>query len=264
MREKKDAFGFTLAELLVVVSVVFASAVIFMSAASRAGEDEQLALCMANMRIAGLAFGFYANDYGDYMPVDFQNHNRMNHIRFRINNQATGVSKEYFGMGHLLSGGYLDNISYAYCPSASVNVFDPDVWAGWRPGTPFEGNRAVPYTYYLGPRLSASPESGNISITSAFNRCPYSRELDTGHAVTRGGLAEITTAKFAEQGRGAIMADRVNWSEDFKTHNHGIIFNVLFIDGGVEKIALTDEEMKSAPHHLNAPVRRFAYFDYKR
>lgn len=62
--------GFTLVELLVLISIIALLTAILLPSLSRARGQARAAACMSNLRQVGFAFLFYAEDYDDYaMPT---------------------------------------------------------------------------------------------------------------------------------------------------------------------------------------------------
>jgi prepilin-type N-terminal cleavage/methylation domain-containing protein/prepilin-type processing-associated H-X9-DG protein len=61
--------GFTLIELLVVIAIIAILAAILFPVFARARESARQTSCASNMRQAGLAFGMYAEDWDETLPV---------------------------------------------------------------------------------------------------------------------------------------------------------------------------------------------------
>ena len=65
---KKRVCGFTLVELLVVISIIALLVAILLPALNKARQQAQATACLANLHQIGLATVFYANDWNDYLP----------------------------------------------------------------------------------------------------------------------------------------------------------------------------------------------------
>ena len=68
MSKKKSQFGFTLVELLVVISVIALLLSIMMPALNQAKEIARAVVCAAQMRVYGTAVNLYANEWDNYFP----------------------------------------------------------------------------------------------------------------------------------------------------------------------------------------------------
>ena len=66
MKNKK---GFTLVELLVVISIIALLMGILMPALSRARMQAQAVICGSNQKQLGLGWNFYASDNDDWFPM---------------------------------------------------------------------------------------------------------------------------------------------------------------------------------------------------
>lgn len=62
--------GFTLIELLVVVAIIAVLIAILLPALSGARAQAQAVVCLSNLNQQAKMFGFYANDYDDYIATD--------------------------------------------------------------------------------------------------------------------------------------------------------------------------------------------------
>lgn len=69
LRAGRPASGFTLIELLVVISIIALLIAILLPALQAARQTAQTAVCLSNVRQAGLSVMMYADDFNDYLPL---------------------------------------------------------------------------------------------------------------------------------------------------------------------------------------------------
>ena len=64
--------GFSLVELLVVISIIAILAAMLLPALAGAKLMARKSVCVGNLKQFGLAFQSYANDFNEYFPIEFQ------------------------------------------------------------------------------------------------------------------------------------------------------------------------------------------------
>ena len=159
--------GFTLVELLVVISIISLLISILLPALSNARNMGRQIVCLSNVRQQYVAMGLYAADWQDYYPEGrFAQESHQAHIFYASGQSyadaAYGVpngDKRYWGIGSLVYGGYFSVSDGLRDPSLvlpegtsnSVQVLDDaavgahlqDHAAGNSPNTLFSG-----YSYF--------------------------------------------------------------------------------------------------------------------
>ncbi len=69
--------GFTLIELLVVVAIIAVLVAMLLPALAKARERARSAVCMSNLKQLGLVFGYYGQNWNDYIPATCVGKNSM-------------------------------------------------------------------------------------------------------------------------------------------------------------------------------------------
>ena len=114
--------GFTLVELLVVISIIALLVSILLPALNKAREQAKFTICKTNLRQIGIALVTYANDNeGRRVPGDFWNGD------FIWNSWIGSGWKGPLNLGHLLNGGYIahpvSGRHVFYCPTDRLDRF---------------------------------------------------------------------------------------------------------------------------------------------
>lgn len=119
--------GFTLVELLVVISIIALLVSILLPAMNKARQQAYFVICATQLRQIGVAEMNYAEDYeGKITPGDW-----MSGTLLTADKNATPDGKAVVGMGHLLLGNYLPLPSsdqcIFWCPAAQRDLkqYDP-------------------------------------------------------------------------------------------------------------------------------------------
>jgi prepilin-type N-terminal cleavage/methylation domain-containing protein len=126
---KRGRAGFTLLELLAVISVITILAAILLPALIKARESARRASCLSNVRQIGMGLEMFRQDRGNVPPGDGSN----------VISRRDGP----VGLGRL-SPEYLGDIGVFYCPGASKITL---VSSGARADTMGKANLACSYAW---------------------------------------------------------------------------------------------------------------------
>lgn len=142
-RDNIRSIGFTLVELLVVVSIIATLMAILLPSLGKAREAAKSIKCMANLRQFGMANEFYAQDYNEYyVPIRMVDDS--GNINWYINSTYYNLLK---AQG---TGGSQWRVGGILCPSSA---------------TVRTGHNNVPYSYgYNDSRLIGTSNVGNLSL----------------------------------------------------------------------------------------------------
>ena len=119
--------GFTLLELLVVISIIVLLAALLAPALEAARRQTRITLCQANLRQQGICYGMYITDCQDYLPAPATPH------RWRL--WSVDANTAAMGLGSQLTNTFMNiNNTIAYISTGGVcpdgNQMYPHV-AGW-------------------------------------------------------------------------------------------------------------------------------------
>ncbi|HEV7300168.1 MAG TPA: prepilin-type N-terminal cleavage/methylation domain-containing protein [Tepidisphaeraceae bacterium] len=215
--------GFTLVELLVVISIISILVAMLLPALSKARQHANTLTCAANFRQIGIMFSMYANDNRGYLPPVNWKHNLDNSI----------PNHSSYGMVHAL-GPYMGRPRWA---GTSLTI--PYIYA-FNDGDRASFRRSVfvcpeyqPTGYDIQPYLSGVAESGYLIHLS-----PAPRDQTLPRKLTKARRPASSLIHVADSFQDYSLKDRAQlWaggrSFDIYRHNNRKAANVLFLDGHV-------------------------------
>ena len=205
--------GFTLLELLVVVSVLALLLALLLPAVGLARESANLTVCASNQRQLGLGLTLYADDNADLMPVIPGWVDKDGYVAIYLAYNHRGFGVGWSGLGLLYPGGYIAEPYTYYCPSTPEGAYHSYIGGGESHGGSWYGSP--------GERL-AEGWGYNLLVRSGFNY--------------RNGAIYPGThmSDFAQYGT-AMTSDNLTWlNAGWVQPNHEDGFNALFPDGSVD------------------------------
>ena len=210
--------GFTLVELLVVISIIALLLAILMPSLQAAREQAKRVVCASNLKQYGLAVYTYAADNDDSMPPCGVTSTYFPYIILFIDKSTGGFETHHNGHGYLWSGGYLPNHKILFCPSEKDSFVSYDTYDNpWWPDTVHTG------------------QPKNITRSGYYY---FSREGSTSDPIfwkIEGmGIIPLSYRKLSRVARAntAICTDTSAYTADATAHmNKGV--NVLYGDGSV-------------------------------
>jgi prepilin-type N-terminal cleavage/methylation domain-containing protein/prepilin-type processing-associated H-X9-DG protein len=146
--------AFTLIELLVVIAIIALLAALLMPGLARAKSLAHEKVCASNLRQINLTLRMYADDYADFYPLDWTEHNPHSNLVARLETYQPGLFRAlycpqaHFSERYARDPGYTPkggidsvidtptnraagNISYLYW-SFQTNKYCPEAEAYWR------------------------------------------------------------------------------------------------------------------------------------
>lgn len=119
--------GFTLLDVLVVISVIAILLSLLAPSLSRVTESARRVVCGSNLHQTGLGISMWVNDHDGYLPpVEFAEQDLGTEPARLLQLAHLGEHERHFdGLGLLVADGYLTAPSLFYCPShRGDNAFD--------------------------------------------------------------------------------------------------------------------------------------------
>ncbi len=175
-RKLKIGNGFTLIELLVVIAIIAILAAMLLPALRTAKEMGKRAVCIGNLKQIYMATSGYAGDYNERIPVYRWNGTTSaagnstyydNYYRYPCTTPSTTVQKQFYGIGMLVEGNYIQAGAAIICPGTQPNGYwnNPnrmrDTFASIMNGTPY--GSAIDGSYAYGGDFYYSSHSSNMA-----------------------------------------------------------------------------------------------------
>jgi len=242
----KNTEGFTLVELLVVISVIALLMAILMPLLQASRERARRVVCASGLRQIGLGLIVYAANYDDRIPKSFFDPEEIASLPaysyqvYWVNLDATSESEKIIGgpwnLAHLFHDRIIEDPKIFYCPSAGKGMRYED----------YVGKFKWPF-----PRDTTSPNSSN-RIRVGYNYYPQgtSREkLENNHYAYKS--ANTLTSL---NGRSTIAMDRLgSWNSGMhRQMGKSSGMNILYGDGSVKfRVNRDIEEALWSPNPMN-------------
>lgn len=152
--------GFTLVELLVVITIISILIALLLPALAAAKRLSQVIVCASNMRQCGLAMTEYATSFNDHVPFGYtwgyMPFSNMVWAPVEGGSASQGMPAQ---LGFVYKAGYMPSPQIWFCPSEQVALESSDmynVWTGswnnynpWPPG--YFPNAITSVGYYMRP-----------------------------------------------------------------------------------------------------------------
>lgn len=242
--------GFTLVELLVVISIIALLLSILVPSLSKARESAKRTVCKSRLSNHGKAFHMYANDWNGYLPPYVIDPAKMmgsgNWWWFNKINTLVELADNDRDAGRIYPH-YLNEPKLFYCPNAEwLESKNPNLWPGWSPN---KGSYDTTSSYmYLGgghPAMSASWQN-----VGQIGQSPV-KVFDKGNPALMQDVWQVDVIRkntvFANHIRGggrvnAYIAGDSSMSSGGANKNPSDGCNALFLQGNVNWIGKSDLE----------------------
>jgi prepilin-type N-terminal cleavage/methylation domain-containing protein len=232
--------AFTLVELLVVIGVIAVLVAMLLPALNKARFSAMDIACKSNMRQIGMGLQMYQNKYGQLMrsetnPVSPDYSANTHHALASI-----GGSPEWVRLGTIFSGGVFDAAACRvfFCP-----IYDQSPAA---PPPPY-----APYFYYRKEWVLTQIQ--NVQVSYSLRDFTQPSQLQSLRAYYVRGTPPAHTLVLSTTGlrqRRTIVSDLCEFSANthggayekhrYFAHNAKHGYNLLFTDGSVDHIPLSD------------------------
>jgi prepilin-type N-terminal cleavage/methylation domain-containing protein len=143
--------GFTLVELLVVISIIALLLSITMPGLQRAREQAKRTVCRSNLKSLGLAFHLYGNDWKNFLPPWWEKDSIGRPMIHPCKLDCLTELNASGGDRGLIFPRYINNPNIFFCPNnnwVKVPKNNPAGWPGWNPS--YGGHNVTLSYMYMG------------------------------------------------------------------------------------------------------------------
>jgi prepilin-type N-terminal cleavage/methylation domain-containing protein/prepilin-type processing-associated H-X9-DG protein len=234
---RKPVRGFTLVELLVVISIIALLLSILMPSLTKAREQAKLVTCGAQLKMLGLAHVLYAEDWDGVFTI------YRTSVPYIYRSESYGKT-HYSGAAILYEQGYAADPKALFCPST-----------------------AMPGHRYYGP-FDANPENNMWRWCASYGSRPYWRKEGgfygfpggwlSNWEYKRNGYAFKKIQNVKRTSESAVLGDLLY---DSDTIFHKNAWNVAFVDGHVEAVR-PDMQYFVGEIYTHPPYWALGYYNY--
>lgn len=242
---KRFGTGFTIIELLVVVSIIALLIALLLPALTKARDAAQQVQCGSNMRQNMMAVDIYATDHTGLYPDGGTT------VTYNWFNEMGGAQEANIsGMGLVFANGYLAALDPLFCPSQHGDAY----WRAKLSRAVSKGTRDNPGLYR---QLALTPPYGAHDVTTTVN-VRFVRWAQSNHAAGYGSNWTSTNKQLyiyhQEKMPSGVRKAIALISDDFtlrpgnytaqgKYYHSARGYNVAYSDGHVEFIGDPDKKI---------------------